>query len=302
MSEHLLPHLETFRTAAELGSFTATARVLGLTQAAVSQRIQVLEQDLGVSLFQRRGGRVWLSDAGRCLADFAQQIRALHQQARAELTGRKTPPAGELFLAASSVPGEHLLPQILPRFHRRYPHIQVRVTVTDSQSVFSQLERAQANAGLVGEGCESPHLACQPFARDELVVVVPRRHRWGRQRQVSLEQFCRQPLILRAPGSGARHCLEQALARAGKSLSDLSVSLEIGSNEGIKEAVQRGLGVAVLSAHAVSKEVRSGALHALRVRSLPLERELYLVWDRRRALPIPAQLFRDFLTQPASRP
>src|SRR4051812_17256237 len=100
-----LPHLETFAEAAERASFTAAAKALELTQAAVSQRIQALEQFLGVPLFERQGGRVLLTEAGHRLHDYAQRILALHRQAIAEVTGRPAALTGELFLAASSVPG-----------------------------------------------------------------------------------------------------------------------------------------------------------------------------------------------------
>src|SRR5262249_61752632 len=94
---------------------------------------------------------------------------------------------------------------------------------------------------------------------------------------------------------GSRWCLEHALVGAGLSLADLHVALELGSNEAIKEAVLCGLGLAVLSSYAVEKEVQAGRLHALDVAGLPMERELFVVWDRRRALPIPARLFLQLL-------
>lgn len=100
--------LVTFSTA-ELGSFTGAAKALGLTQAAASQRIQVLERALNESLFDRRGGRVALTEAGRKLYATAQQIHDLHREARKEITGHESPLTGELEIAASSVPGEHLL-------------------------------------------------------------------------------------------------------------------------------------------------------------------------------------------------
>src|SRR5439155_13687875 len=101
MSADHLPYLDTFATAAELSSFTGAARASGLTQAAVSQRIQALERELGVQLFQRQGGRVLLTDAGRRLHAYAQRILALHQEARAAVTGRREALTGELSLAAS---------------------------------------------------------------------------------------------------------------------------------------------------------------------------------------------------------
>jgi DNA-binding transcriptional LysR family regulator len=135
MSDERLPHLETFARAAELSSFTAAARTLRLTQAAVSQRIQALEQVLGVSLFDRRAGRVVLTEAGRRLYAYAERILALHREARQEVTGYQVPLTGELALAASTVPSEHLLPALLSAFRQKQPHIRVRATEADSEAV-----------------------------------------------------------------------------------------------------------------------------------------------------------------------
>src|SRR5262249_39405376 len=111
-----LPHLETFAKAAELSNFTAAARTLRLTQASVSQRVQALEKTLGTPLFWRKGGRVLLTEAGQRLYDYAQRILDLHKQARVEGTGQDLPTGGELALAASSIPGEYLLPALLAQF------------------------------------------------------------------------------------------------------------------------------------------------------------------------------------------
>src|SRR5262245_8583134 len=138
MSLRLLPHLETFAQAAERGSFTAAAEALGLTQAAISQRIAALEQDVGVPLFHRKGGRVSLTDAGQRLYTIALRIFELHREARESLTGTREPITGVLTLAASSVPGEHLLPGLLSEFGKVYPRIQVRATISDSREVLHQ--------------------------------------------------------------------------------------------------------------------------------------------------------------------
>jgi DNA-binding transcriptional LysR family regulator len=295
MNSDQLPHLETFARAAELGSFTATAQALGLTQAAVSQRIGALEQVLKVALFHRQGGRVFLAPAGQRLYPFAQSILSLHQEAREAVTGQKVPVAGELVLAASSVPGEHLLPAVLSVYHDRYPHIQVRASITDTATVVQQVEQGLAQLGLVGGQRDNPHLIFSCFACDRMVLVVPVAHPFATQDEVSLEQLCQQPVILREVGSGSRWCLEQALTRAGVSPRNLHVALELGSNEAIKEAVHQGLGLAVLSTHVVQKEVQSGHLRALEVKGLDLQREMYTVHDQRRGLPIPARLFLDLL-------
>jgi DNA-binding transcriptional LysR family regulator len=302
MSRDPLPYLETFAQAAELGSFTAAARAIGLTQAAVSQRVRALERTLNVSLFRRESGRVFLTEAGQRLCSYAQQIQSLHEEARQQITGRKAVLRSELTLAASSIPGEHLLPAVLSAFRRRHPDVRIRASVTDSSAVLAAVEHGQAHLGLVGMKTDNPDLEFRKFACDALVLVVPRRHPWQRRRQVTLMDLCRQPLVLREPGSGSRWCLEQALSRAGVSPAELRVALELGSNEAIKEAVLRGVGAAVLSRHTIRKEVRAGQLHTLKVAGLCLKRDIYVVWDRRRALPIAARLFLDALDPAPGKP
>ncbi len=286
-----LPHLETFSKAAELSSFTGAAKALRLTQASVSQRMQALERTLGTPLFKRQGGRVLLTESGQKLYDYAQRILDLHRQARREITGHEAPVGGELSLAASSIPGEHLLPALLLLFGQKHPHIRVRATVSDSLGVIAQVERGEVSLGLVGRRTDSPDLEFRYLASDRMVLVVPPGHALSKRKKLSVRQLARHPLVLREVGSGLRHCFEKSLDRAGLSLSDLRVALELGSNEAIKEAVLRGVGVAILSAYAVQKELRAGQLHALAVSDLHCDRDMYVVQDRKRVLPLPARLF-----------
>lgn len=282
-----LPHLETFSRAAELVSFTAAAKALGLTQAAISQRIQALEKTLGVPLFRRQGGRVLLTEAGQRLHDYAQRILTLHREARREIAGQSLPIAGDLSLGASTIPGEHLLPALLAGFRRRFPEIHVKAQIGDSMKVLNQVERGQVSLGLVGRKDSNPHLEYRHLASDKMVLVVPKNHPWSKRKEVSLKQLCGQPLILREVGSGSRHSFETALEQAGKSTRDLNIALELGSNEAIKEAVRRGMGLAILSSHAVAKELKAGQFHELKVTDLPCVREMFIVWDRRRVLSPP---------------
>src|SRR5262245_28953571 len=285
MKTDQLPHLETFAKAAETGSFTAAARALGLTQAAVSQRIHMLEKALATPLFQRAAGHIALTEAGQRLYDYAQRIGALQAEAVHAITGRKSPMKGELLLAASSVPGEHLLPDLLATFRKRHPHIQVRATVADTERVLHAVEHGDVHLGLVGGKSDNPNLEFRCFACDTLTLVVRARHPWAKRKHVALAEVRSEPLILREAGSGSRRCLEEALAVAGKSLRDFNIALELGSNEAIKEAVLRGMGLAVLSTRAMERELQTGTLHALEVKGLSLVREMFAVWDRRRALP-----------------
>jgi DNA-binding transcriptional LysR family regulator len=290
-----LPYLVTFSKAAELSNFSGAAKALRLSQAAVSQRIQALEKTLGKSLFKRQGGRVLLTGAGQKLYEYAQRILELHRETRREVTGHETPLTGELLLGASSVPGEYLLPALLSIFGQKYPHIRVRASVTDSMSVMAQVERGEVSLGLVGKKAENPHLEFRYLASDKMALVVPAGHALSKRKKVSVKQLSSHAIILREGGSGLRDCFEKSLVRAGWSLTDFSVALELGSNEGIKEAVLRGVGVAILSTYAVQKELRAGTLLALEVSDLRCDRDMFIVQDKRRVLPFPARLLLNFL-------
>lgn len=290
-----LPHLETFALAAELGGFTAAARALGLTQAAVSQRVQQLEAVLVAPLFRRKSGRVELTASGRLLYDYAGRIGELHREARAAVTGQSGAPDGELTVAASSVPGEHFLLPLLSAYRDRHPKVRVRATVADTCAAHREVEAGRAHVGLVGGRTDGSHFEYTHIGRDRLVLVVPPAHPWRRRKRVSADDLLRQPLVQRERGSGSRACLERALAAAGRTTAPANVALELGSNEAVKDAVSRGFGVAVLSRLAVADDVKSGRLHSIDVAGLSLDRDFWAVRDRRRATPGPARLLLTML-------
>jgi DNA-binding transcriptional LysR family regulator len=281
--------------AAEQGSFTAAAADLGITQAAVSQRIAILEKELRVSLFDRRAGRTSLTEAAQQLYEYARQIFDLHEQARKSIGGFHPSISGDLPIAASSVPGECFLPALMFAFHKNYPQIHVRATVSDSGSVMTDVERGKALVGLVGQKAEKSNLESRPIGSDSLVLIVPSGHRWAARRSISLKALTGEPIIIRELGSGSRSALEKSLERAGTSLADLKISLELGSNAAIKDAVKRGLGVAFLSRLAVKRELESEELRAVAVRGLCLTRHFYLVYHRRRPLSPAARVFLHYV-------
>jgi DNA-binding transcriptional LysR family regulator len=290
-----LPHLVTFVGVAEQGSFTATADALGITQAAVSQRIAALERELRTSLFDRRRGRIALTEAGHRLYEYARRISDLHEQARRDLGDFRPAVSGDLPIAASSVPGECLLPALLSAFHVTHPQVHVRATVSDSASVIKDVEKGRATLGFIGQKAENPALETRSIGQDSLVLVVPLGHPWEARRSISLDGLAGEPLIIREPGSGSRSTFEEGLERAGASLAGLNVALELGSNTAIKDAVKRGLGVAFLSRFCVRRELDSRELRAVGVQGLDLTRRFYLVRHRRRPLSTAANAFLRFV-------
>ena len=161
--------------------------------------------------------------------------------------------------------------------------------------VLGQVERGEVSVGLVGRRTDDPNVTFRFLARDRMVLVVPPDHPLAARTSIAADQLAAHPLILREAGSGMRHCFEAALSRTGRSLAELRVVLELGSNEAIKESVRRGVGVTVMSALAVQKELKTGGLHALDVEGIRCDRDMFVVQDRRRVPPLPARLFLNFL-------
>jgi DNA-binding transcriptional LysR family regulator len=196
-----------------------------------------------------------------------------------------------LLVAASSAPGQHLLPPALAAFHQQHPAVQIRVSVSDTDAVLRELEEGRAHLGFVGGQSDNSCLEFHRFARDQLVLVVPDGHPWWRRKRVTVAEFLAQPLVQRERGSGSRRCLERALERLRVAPANLNVVLELGNCEAIKAAVFQRVGVAVLSRLSVEQEVRTGQFKVVPVEGLDMDRDIFVVQNRERVLPAAARLF-----------
>ncbi len=171
----------------------------------------------------------------------------------------------------------------------------MRAAVGDSSSVMKDVARGEATLGLVGQKTERPTLESEPIGTDTLVLILAPTHRLAGRKSISLRALAEEPLVIREPGSGTRCALRKGLERAGSSLDAMSISLEMGSNATIKDAVKRGLGVSFVSRSAAERELSAGELLTVPVRGLVLTRYLYAVYHRRRPLSPPASAFLHFL-------
>ena len=174
-----LPHLSTFLRAAERGSFTDAAADLGVTQAAVSQRIALLEGELRVSLFDRRAGRIALTEAGSGSMSWPGKSSTCTRKLGESLGGFRPSVAGDLPIAASSVPAECYLPALLSSFREKFPGVHVRASVGDSGSVMKEVEKGLASLGLVGQKAEKAEPRIRPIGTDTLVLILAPGHPLG---------------------------------------------------------------------------------------------------------------------------
>ena len=274
-----LEHLSTLVSIVEHGSLSAAARAKRISQPAVTKQVQRMEAELGLALLIRGPKRqTELTPAGERVLAFARDTLTGYEALERDLVAYRAVGQGTLFLAASTIPGEYVLPTLLAAFRRQYPQVEVQMTVSDSADVTARLLADEADVGVIGSSVKRPGLRLERLVGDEVVLVVPATHAFAAREQVSVEELSDQPLILREEGSGTRCSVEAALAAAGYSLPLDGVILTLGSTQAILQAAAEGLGLGFASARAALQVRSGGRLACVRLAGVDLRRDLYLAY------------------------
>jgi DNA-binding transcriptional LysR family regulator len=293
-----LRQLEVFSKVVELGSISRAGQAVGLAQASVSERMANLEQSIGVQLLDRLGRRIVPTKAGQLLYEQARAHLALKRstcQVLEEFMGLRR---GEVVIGGSTIPGEFVLPAALAAFHRQHGDVVVRLAVEDSGQICERVLAGTYEFGIVGWPSVHPHLVFIELWPDELVLVVPAKHRWAKGKPVAVEDLANEPFIQREGGSGTRAKLQSDLeAFCGFGCERFNIVAQLGSSTAVKEAIKHGLGVSILSARAVADEVASGQLAIVPLAGAGFPRNFYMVQDSRRTTSPVAGLLAEFLTK-----
>jgi DNA-binding transcriptional LysR family regulator len=277
-----LEQLRIFVATAEREHVTRAARDLNLTQSAVSAAIAALETRYAVSLFDRIGRRIVLTEAGRLFLVEARAVLARTAGAEAVLSDIAGLRRGSIALAASQTVANYWLPAIMHRFRDAYPGIALNLAIGNSEAVAGMVRDNAADLGFVEDTLDNPLLAITPVARDELVIVVSPALHHAKSRATTPADLKTYRWVSRERGSGTRAIFERALAKRGVNAKDLDVVLELPSNEAVRAAVIAGAGAAALSRLAVSEALKAGSLVALKF-PLP-ERQFFALRLKERAL------------------
>lgn len=285
----------TFKAVAEIGAISKAARYLNLSQSAVSQQIQQLEQHYQCRLFTRTGHGVSLTEAGevlyryvttllQTLAESRQSLEALHSE-------RPTP----LRIGASMTIAEYILPKVLPAFCGNETSPRLSVIMANSESIFDHVLHQDLDVGLVEAHLSDPRLVVRPFLEDRPIVITAKHHPWHSRQVVALEEFLLEPMILREPGSGTRMALEEALHQIGLGIHNLHIRLQLGTTQAIKAMVAAGVGVSVLSPLTVGPHEQD-QFHQVRVDGLNLRRHFSIVHAHELASPLGQRFIHQLLT------
>ena len=275
-----LDHVRSFSEVIKRGSLSEAARALGVSQPAVSNQIKRLERELGMELLIRdERGVVSLTAAGEVFLTFAEQVVAAHEEMLQQLDHLKEEVSGELVIAASTTPGEFVLPQLLSDFKAHYPQIEAKVTIADTRDVVEKVLAHECDIGFIGALIERPRLNLTPLIKDEIVLAIYPAHPFAGREAIRLEELQGQRLILREEGSGTRRSLEQLLTERGEKLPESNVVLVLGSTHAVIEAIQARLGIGFVSAFAVSRLQASGQLCTVPIAGLSLTRNLFVAYE-----------------------
>lgn len=295
--------LEIFCRVYKERSFSRAAKKIGLTQPTVSVHIRDLEEALGTPVFNRLGREIEPTEAGRFLYEHAEPLVSLKRNLIEKMATFLDRIEGLLTIGASSVPGEHLLPELVTKFHAEHPGAKLRLRISDTAETIDDLRHGDIEIGVVGAKLPDKDLVFETFSSDSLVLLVPTSGPWRGRTKVSLRQLHELPLIVREPGSATRTSLERALASRKVKLADLNVVAEIGSMGAIKEAVRTGGGASFVSQTSIASDVRTGTAQLVRIPELgQIVRTYYTVIRRKRVLTPVASSFLDYLRQAARRP
>lgn len=278
-----LNHLFLFRAVAEAGSFSRAAKSVHISQPAISMQVAELEAQLDLILFRRLPRGVKLTAAGQLLFGYAQRLGALADEAQRAMAEVKGLRRGRLSIGASTTIGAYLLPDLLGEYRRRYPDIDLRFDIANTEEIENRLVDGTLDAGLTeGLPPNRDELESVIFLRDELVPIVRPDHPRlaAGSEPFTLRQLCAEPIILRERGSGTREVIEGALAKRRQKLQ--RIAMVLGSTEAIKRAVAAGLGVAIVSHLTIQAELALGRLAILPVRGFQVSRPLLRLCCRNR--------------------
>ncbi|MDX1656625.1 MAG: LysR family transcriptional regulator [Candidatus Competibacteraceae bacterium] len=295
MRHATLRQLEVFEAVARQGSFSRAAAELGLSQPTVSTQVRKLADEVGLPLFEPVGRRVRLSEAGKALFETCQDIFGTLSRFETVVAGLQGLTAGTLRVAAAPT-AKYFIPRFLGQFHRQYPQVKMELQIVDRNRLLERLVQQRDDLTVMSRPPREEGLKAVPFLANPLVAVASIHHPLARQRAIEAERFAREPLLVREAGSGTRQAVEEFFAERNL---PLRVEMELPNNEAIKQAVLGGMGVAVLSRHALGEGPGEGELTVLDVAGMPLEGHWYAVLAGRSEPSPLVRAFLDFLLERA---
>lgn len=288
-----LRQLNIFESVARHLSFTRASKELHLTQPAVSMQIKQLEEEVGLPLFEQVGKKVFLTEAGQEMQRYAASIQATLAEAGQVFDEMRGLERGHLRISVAST-ANYFVPQLLASYCQRYPNVRVSLDVTNRDRLLDALSANETDLVIMGKPPANMELVAESFMDNPLVAIAPTGHPLAGVRSIPLKRLQEETFLVREKGSGTRSATERFFVEHGLALSS---TMEMSSSEAIKQGVEAGLGVGLLSLHTLEMELALKRLVILDVRELPILRKWYIMHRSGKRLSAVARSFKEFVLQ-----
>lgn len=283
--------LEVFEAVARLLSYTQASKELHLSQPAVSMQIKQLEENVGIHLFEQIGRKIYLTEAGQEMYHYARSISFQLEEAEEVLEQLKGLQAGQLEITVATT-ANAFATRMLSMFKQQHEGVTVSLDVTNREGLLQQLENNDKDIAIMGRPPEDAGLVTEPFADNPLVVVAAPDHPLVCKQPIPLYMLQDQTFVVREQGSGTRTAMQRFFDQHNLKVTS---SMEMNENEAIKQAVQAGMGLGVVSIHTIELELETKRLVILDVEDFPIMRHWYLVHRKEKRLSPITQTFKDYV-------
>lgn len=284
--------LRTFLEVIRLKSFSRAAEKLGVTQPAISAQIRSLENEAGARLFDRDGGKVTFTAAGRLFEPFAEHCLQVHSHIMVAIGELHRSPRGEIAISANEATSLYVLPSVFAQFKKQYTRVNLSIVRADRARSIEAVLNREVDFGVVSLPVKDPRLLIDIIHKDELALVVPKSHVLASHDQIKFAEMLQYPLLL--PKHGRQRQQIDDIFRA----HDLHprVAMEVDSSELLKRLIGAGLGMGFLPRSNVRDDERNGLLKTIKVEGVRLNRELALVFRKDKTLTRAANAFLEIAT------
>lgn len=290
-----LRQLKVFEAVARHLNYTRAAEEFFLTQPAVSMQVKQLEEQLGLALFEQLGKRIHLTEAGQEVLVYARTITQQLDEMEAVLNRMKGMQGGRLRISVATT-ANYFIPTLLGTFSRRYPQVTVSLDVTNRETLLRQLTENIVDLVIMGQPPAGLNVEAQEFMDNPLVVVAAIEHPLAKKKSIPLARLQEETFLVRESGSGTRIAMERFF---NERVMRLKTGMEVGSNEAIKQSVQAGLGLGLLSRATIEQELALKRLAVLDIADFPIMRHWYVVHRKGKRLSAAAEAFKQFMFQEA---
>lgn len=255
--------LQVFHTVAKVMSFTKAAETLHMTQPAVTFQVKQLEESFNTRLFDRTHNKIALTEAGRLVYSFADQILEKYEKMTSEVRDLTGEVAGSLVIGASTTIAEYMLPLLLGAFKKKFADVTIRLQVGNTDAIVSMIENNMIDLGLVEAPVKNKNLEVDVCRIDEMQLICPPDHPLAKRKSVTVEDIRKYPFIVREEGSGSRSVINTYIREQGLNVNDFNIVMELGAPEAIKMAVEAEVGLAIVSRTTLLKELKLETLTAV---------------------------------------